>query len=262
MNFKKRKKNSEGTDENFDKDNYDNTARIEMSLPLNKLKQQSGISQMNNLFKPPFELYYELIRRNIENRMVVLELGSGTGRHTGQLIATGASIMALDISEESLKVAKLKYPKIKEIIPANMNCIPLPDNSVDAVVSCGSLSYSDPEKTNQEIIRVMRNGGILIALDSLNHNPVYRLNKFARYLVNRRSKSSIERIPSLARIRSLENHFSSSQAYFFGSYLWLLLPIQKVFGKTLAFKLNNFLERVLPSSKYAFKFVLICKGRK
>jgi hypothetical protein len=58
MNFKKRKKHSEGIDENFDKDNYDKVARIEMSLPLNKLKQQSGISQMNNLFKPPFLLVF------------------------------------------------------------------------------------------------------------------------------------------------------------------------------------------------------------
>ena len=111
--------------ENFDKLNYDNVARIEMALPLNKLKQKSGISSIDEIFKPPFELFYKLIQQNIKKGMVVLELGAGTGQHTGELVLTGASVFILDISEESLKVAKMKFPEIKRSIVANMNSIPL-----------------------------------------------------------------------------------------------------------------------------------------
>jgi ubiquinone/menaquinone biosynthesis C-methylase UbiE len=248
--------------ENFDKLNYDNVAKIEMALPLNKLKQKSGISSVDEILKPPFELFYKLIQQNIKKDMVVLELGAGTGRHTGELVLTGASVFILDISEESLKVAKMKFPEIGRTILANMNSIPLANNSVDAIVSCGSLSYADPVKTNSEINRVLKPGGILIVLDSLNHNPFYRFNRFIRFLTRMRSKDSINRIPNLPRINQLREYFLFSQLDYFGSYLWLTLQIKKITGNSFGVKINNWLEKKFPSGKNAFKFVLICKNHK
>lgn len=248
--------------ENFDKLNYDNVARIEMALPLNKLKQKSGISSMDEIFKPPFELFYKLIQQNIKKDMVVLELGAGTGQHTGELVLTGASVFILDISEESLKVAKMKFPEIGRTILANMNSIPLAENSVDAIVSCGSLSYADPLKTNSEIDRVLKPGGILIVLDSLNHNPFYRFNRFIRFLFRMQSKDSIKRIPNLTRINHLRGYFLFSSLSYFGSYLWLTFLIKKIIGDSFGVKINNLLEKKFPSDKNAFKFVLICKNHK
>jgi hypothetical protein len=57
--------------ENFDKLNYDNVAKIEMALPLNKLKQKSGISSVDEILKPPFELFYKLIRQNIKIFIII-----------------------------------------------------------------------------------------------------------------------------------------------------------------------------------------------
>jgi SAM-dependent methyltransferase len=248
--------------ENFDKFKYDNVAKKEMMLPLNRLKQKSGISCIDEIHKPPFELYYKLIQQNIRKDMVVLELGGGTGCHTGELVLTGASVFILDISEESLKVAKIKFPEIRRTILASMSSIPLAENSVDAIVSCGSLSYGDPVTTSSEIDRVLKPGGILIVLDSLNHNPFYRFNRYIGFLTRIHSKSSINRTPNLPRINQLRGYFLFSQLSYFGSYLWLIIPIKKIIGDSFGVKINNWLEKKFPSNKNSFKFILICKNHK
>jgi ubiquinone/menaquinone biosynthesis C-methylase UbiE len=46
------------------------------------------------------------------------------------------------------------------------------------IVSAGSLSYGDNDKVLDEIYRVLKNKGAFIAIDSLNNNPIYRLNRF------------------------------------------------------------------------------------
>ena len=99
--------------ENFDKLKYDNEERKEIALSFEKIKERNGISSIDEILKPTFELFYKLIQQNIKKDTVVLELGAGVGRHTSELVLTGASVFLLDISEESLKVAKIisKSPK-------------------------------------------------------------------------------------------------------------------------------------------------------
>ena len=98
---------------------------------------------------------------------VVLELGCGTGRvtrHLRSIIPATGRIIASDISEDMLVVAKEKLKKLDidwQIIDARE--LPFNDNSIDLVVCCfGYMFVPDKLKAFAEAFRVLRPGGMLI----------------------------------------------------------------------------------------------------
>lgn len=218
-----------------------------------------GIANIPTLHQLPFQIYYDAIKNNIEPTDDVLEFGIGTGIHTNVIFEKTKKVSALDISIESLKLCKIRFPDIN-LVHANMEQIPLSDNSFNAIVSCGSLSYGDPAKVNAEIIRILKPGGKLIILDTLNHNLVYRVSRWVRFKAGQRTRSTLERMPTLNRIQQFNSIFLETETRFCGSYLWFTLILEKVFGSNLAFKLNSSLERRHPSKKNAHKFVFIGLG--
>lgn len=220
---------------------------------------KSGIANIPTLHQLPFQIYYDAIKNNIELTDDVLELGIGTGIHTKVIFEKTKKVSALDISLESLKLCKIRFPDIN-LVHANMEQIPLSDNSFNAIVSCGSLSYGDPVKVNAEIIRILKPGGKLIILDTLNHNLVYKVSRWVRFKAGQRTRSTLERMPTLNRIQQFNSIFLETETRFCGSYLWFTLILEKLFGSNLALKLNSWLERRHPSKKNAHKFVFIGLG--
>jgi SAM-dependent methyltransferase len=219
----------------------------------------SGIENISMLHQTPFQIYYDAIRNNIEPADEVLEFGSGTGVHTKVIFEKTTKVSALDISLESLKLCKIRFPDIN-LVHTNMEQIPLRDNSFNAIVSCGSLSYGDPVKVNAEINRILKPGGKLIILDTLNHNLVYKINRWVRFKAGHRTRSTLKRMPTLNRIQPLHSIFLDTEIRFYGSYLWFSLILEKLLGSDLAFKLNSSLEKCYPSKKNAYKFIFIGLG--
>ena len=99
----------------------------------------------------------ELATANLPTRNV-LDLGCGTGLYLDYCQPSG--YVGLDISQGMLAVARAKFADAT-FIQSDMSAIPLPDNSVDAVVSLfGSFSYClTPHRCVNEIYRVLRPEG-------------------------------------------------------------------------------------------------------
>ncbi len=232
--------------------------KIELGANLNS---KSSLQDISELIRPPFELYYKELQNLITSEMTVLELGAGTGTHTAVAIETNAKVIALDISEISMKVCKSKFPSVHTIV-ANMESIPLDDNSIDLIYSCGSLSYGDSLKVQSEIYRLLKPGGSLIILDTLNHNLLYRMNRWIHMKRGIRTRSTLNRMPTQQTIQDISKSFTSVQVTFFGSYLWFCFIISKILGYSMACKLNRFFELRFASKKNAFKFVLKAQGLK
>ena len=248
------------SNKDFDKINYDKVAEFQANLSDEELRANVATDGMQKFQKIVFEYYYECIQKNIDSKMEVLELGAGMSRHTGAILDTGSNLTVNDISASSLKILKRIYPSVNHMITSSMENIPSKSDSYDAIISCGSLSYADPDTMDREIFRLLRKGGSLIILDTLNHNPIYKLNRFLSYLMKKRSKLSIKRIPDIDRIERLCLYFDQSQIKFFGTYNGIIQVLSSIFGENLAYKINLLLERYFPSSKNAFKFVLVCNG--
>ena len=227
-----------------DRDRYE---KVYSKLHESNSRLETGISAVPEIFRSPFVKYYDLLKSNIHSNTKVLELGSGTGIHTKVLCELANDVTALDISKSSLDLCKKNTSNKVKVILGSMESIPCPDNSFDVVVSCGSFSYAKLEKLKSEIERVLVPGGTLIYLDSLNYNPIYVLNRFVHFLFRNRTLLTVLRIPTMGKLRAISENFSSSEIFFFDSFLWLRNLLVKI-----GIRIPKFLMKLETSRKLQF----------
>ncbi len=234
---------------------------LNKSIPI-EIQNYYGSMKIPPVLRAPYIYYESAIKSLINAQQKILEIGSGTGLHTYALIQTGARIVASDISIHSLEILEKRIVGTNLITKiADMEKLPFSPNSFDVVVSAGSLSYGDPVLVDSEIQRVLRPGGIFICVDSLNHNPIYKLNRWINYICGERTKSTLINMPTMDRINSISKYFRNVDILYFGSLSWLMMIIAKIIGQDKAAKFSDFCDRIIKVKRSAFKFVLIAKKR-
>ena len=245
-------------DTEADKKRYDSVYDNLRNLDKNQLSNLLGLQTVELFQRPLFTKYYSEIQKILsDTELVVIELGAGFGRHTSVIADSGVKLIVNDISESALEINNRIHPNIYKSIASNMDAIPLPNQSIDVVICCGSLSYADPKKVNREIFRLLKPGGHLIILDTLNHNPVYKINRYIKVLTGARSLSSVLRIPKIRRIKELSMYFEENEISYFGKWLWLTTPM---FKRILDLNLFNKKIDTYGPNFLAFKFVMVSKS--
>lgn len=222
-----------------------------------------GSDAMPQYLRTPYIFYEKCVRKLIGFQDQVLELGAGTGLHTWALVQTGAVVTVTDISPNALELLKQRIENAGGHVVtqvADMESLPFADASFDVVACAGSLSYGEPERVNTEIRRVLRPGGTLICVDSLNHNPVYRINRLLHYLRGNRSKSTLKRMPNLARINALGEGFSNVNVQYFGALSFAMPVFARLLGENTAQAASDRIDQLLGVRRSAFKFVLVAQG--
>lgn len=126
-----------------------------------------------------FEPYAIEIAKRIksDNIAIVLEIAAGTGRvtrHIRERIPSHAKLIASDISEDMLAVAKSKLSDA-DIQWQNIDAqqLPFSNNSIDVVICCfGYMFVPDKAKAFAEVHRVLKTGGqfLLTTWDKLENN--------------------------------------------------------------------------------------------
>jgi ubiquinone/menaquinone biosynthesis C-methylase UbiE len=241
-------------------DKYAAIARVELLKFHNSGSFEMGLTSVPTKHQGPFKEYYKFLAELIYPGMQVLEIGSGTGLHTAVAVELGADITALDVSKDSLDVLDLRFHGAVKTLCADMVSIPVADNTFDLVISCGSLSYGKPNEVFNEVMRLLKPGGSIVFLDTLNHNWIYCLNRFRHYLQGKRTFSTLKWMPRLKIIRKYEARFASSAVRYYGKVLWLHGPLGIAFSPIFV---NKILEQIDDSrflSRSAFKFLLVCKN--
>jgi ubiquinone/menaquinone biosynthesis C-methylase UbiE len=225
----------------------------------------SGAASLHPVYQAPYLYYERAIRENIGAGDRVLELGAGTGLHSRVLLETGARVTATDIAPSALTVLRRTvgdgWSDCLTTAVADMESLPFPGGAFDAVTCAGSLSYGDPETVDAEVRRVLRAGGRFICVDSLNHNPIYRFNRYLRYLRGERTLSTLRRMPTLERIRSIASHFSAADVRYVGGISWVARGLAPIVGVKRATALSDACDALLRTKRSAFKFVMVARGR-
>jgi len=114
-----------------------------------------------------FDIDEPVMHRLIEALPVgdALDAACGTGRHAEYLAGLGFSVIGVDSSPEMLERARARVP-LGEFRPGDLRELPLPDHSVDLVVSGLALSHSPTlEPVLAEFARVLRPGGRAVISD-------------------------------------------------------------------------------------------------
>ena len=111
-----------------------------------------------------YEEMYALIRPIVRHK-TVLELATGTGLIAKNIVSAAAHIEATDASAEMIAEAKRDNRSAKLYFSVqDMFCLPYAEESFDVVIVSNALHIvPQPEKALQEIKRVLKDDGVLIA---------------------------------------------------------------------------------------------------
>ncbi|MDA9651230.1 class I SAM-dependent methyltransferase [Pelagibacteraceae bacterium] len=251
------------TDKELEKKRYD--FKVKKLLQNNqKLEKQKlyGATSIKLFLRKPYLVYEDLILKNIKKKSKVIEIGSGIGGHSEILLQTNADITLSDISVDSLNVLQNVFHKNYKnfnILSADMENIPVKDNTFDFVVSAGSMSYGNKEILQKEIYRILKPEGYLIVVDSLNDNLIYRINRYFNYLGGKRSKSTLLNMMNLNDIMKYESQFKIKKLYFYGSIIWLEPLLRVILSKIMINRVISYFDKFINVKKSAFKFVVMMK---
>jgi len=239
---------------------YSAVAKRELQVMQGSQSGFFGIDRVPAEHQKPFKDYYEALGNLIHPGTQVLELGAGTGLHSAVVVELGGNLTALDISRESLDVLSLKLNGKVKTLCADMVSIPLPDNSFEVIISCGSLSYGEPSEVYAEVRRLLKPGGSIVFLDTLNHNWVYSLNRFRHFIQGNRTFSSLRWMPRLKTIKRYQATFGDSSVRYYGKVLWLYGAARILLPSILVKRILTSVDDSKFFARSAFKFLLVCKN--
>ena len=201
-----------------------------------KLNQQSNYWETNFSEKPkmfgltPSVAALSALKRfEEENIKEIVELGAGLGRDTVFFAENKIKVEALDYSPAAIKIIekKVKKKKFSKLVFTKYfdvrGKLPYKDNSIQGIFShmlyCMALTNSDIKKLNNEILRVLKPGGINIYTvrhindgdymkgihrgEDMYENDGFIINFFSEQKVN----SLLEGFKNLSTIKFEEGNF-------------------------------------------------------
>ena len=123
--------------------------------------------------------YIDEFLSHIRPGMRVLDLGCGAGWLTLAMAQRGADATGLDISAESLEVAREYYERIRHEVTgsvryevADLNYLSLEADSYDVITVCGALHHlTNVGYTIEQLHTALRPGGLFWTSDVLGEEP-------------------------------------------------------------------------------------------
>jgi predicted TPR repeat methyltransferase len=105
----------------------------------------------------------EMLARHIPLESTVLDAGCGTGLTGEELHRVGfAAVHGADISLPSLEIAKRKGVYRSVVRADLLKPLPFSNDTFDAAICVGVLSYISGDTLFQELCRVIRKGGVIV----------------------------------------------------------------------------------------------------
>ncbi|MBL7545203.1 MAG: methyltransferase domain-containing protein [Bdellovibrionaceae bacterium] len=113
---------------------------------------------------------------NCNESMSVLEIGAGSGIFTSELTKYFKNLTAIDLSQELLDLAKVKYLNVN-FRTMDAHQLAFPDNSFDAVLGVSILHHLDWDMALQSIFEKLKPGGWIRFSEPNLMNPQIFLQK-------------------------------------------------------------------------------------
>jgi ubiquinone/menaquinone biosynthesis C-methylase UbiE len=176
-------------------------------------------------------LHFEkLVRDNVSVNPtgVMLDFGCGTGSRTVHLIPAGWSLIGIDISKESINIAQSQGAAITqatEYLVMDGEAMSFSNNKFDLIVDYGSFSSLKMDLAIPEMVRVLKPGGSLIAIETLGHNLLFNCKRKWNVLRGNRTTWAADHIMKKAEWRKLSAHFETVHIDYFGLTGLILVPL-------------------------------------
>ncbi len=111
---------------------------------------------------------------SVRNGATVLDLGAGTGKLTAAIVRCGVPatrVLAVEPDDGMRAELSRRLPEIA-VLRGSAERIPAEDGAVDAVLVGQAFHWFDPDRALPEIARVLRPGGVLVAIGNTEDGSV------------------------------------------------------------------------------------------
>lgn len=205
--------------------------------------------------------FRELVFKYSKNKDV-LDYGCGVGENTIFLLKSSKSVIAIDISESSVKQASINVgiinDKLLKICVMDAEKLELPSDSFDLICSDSILHHLNLSKALSELSRVIKQDGRIILKEPLGHNPLINLFR----LRTPKYRTENEHPLTVRDLRSMSNYFRNVDIYYFYLFSLAVIPFTKtrMFSTLLILfeKIDSFVFCAFPfMKKYAWISVII-----
>lgn len=242
---------------NIEKKRFDKEAKN-----LNKLNKSNliGINSIEPVYRDCYEHYHKTLKKFINANDNVLEIACGYGRHSKIPISACKFYTGLDISAESISLAKKTFNFYKNVKFINSDFLNYGFNEkFDVIICAGSLSYFKLDDFLNKIKSISNNKTRLIFVDSLNNNLFYKAKRYFDYFLGRRTYSTIINMPTYNIINKLKKNYKSVEYRCFGVLMFLNFLTIFIGEKSFIKFLKLFDSKFKIFEKYSFKIVLNVK---
>ena len=154
-------------------DNFDPFATDYREIHNQSIKVTGAESQYFSEFKVKWIRQYYGTQQ--PQRILDLGAGDGTCLTFFSQYFPESELKGIDVSEESIRVAAEKKIPRTEVVAYDGQHIPYPDNYFDILliaVVMHHIRFSEHEKLMQEVLRVLRPGGMIFIAEHNPHNPI------------------------------------------------------------------------------------------
>lgn len=221
-------------------------------------------------FNPFFLSSYKFLKNNLQDKYKnkeILDYGCGNGIHSVWLVQSGAKLTGIDLSSNSLEVARKRIEKAgilggqANFLAMDCEKLEFPGNSFDVVFDGGTFSSLDLKKAMSEILKVLRPEGCLIGIETLGHNSLTNFKRTLNKVFGKRTPWAVGHIIRMEDIQNISKKFNKTEIYFFHLTSWVAFPFLGLPGGKILLefleKMDNMLLRLNFFKKYAFKVVFI-----
>jgi len=194
----------------------------------------------------------------------VLDYGCGTGIHSLLPAACGAEVIGVDLSVESLKIARERIARAGldgkvNFVAMDCEALDLPSESVDVVLDGGTFSSLDLDRALPEIVRVLKPDGCLLGIETLGHNPFANLKREINVYRGVRTAWAGRHILRVKDLEKIRRRFAAAEIHHFHLLSLSVLPFVGLAGMRRVLHAVDRLDSrllALPFLKrYAFKAV-------
>ncbi len=184
----------------------------------------------------------------------ILDYGCGPGIRTLKFINDQWQLTGIDVSDKSLKIARSMAERnnIKATY-LNMDCeqTSFSDNTFDLILDYGTFSSLDMQKALPEIIRILKNDGTLIAIETLGHNPLFNLNRYFNVIFQKRTRWAAEHIMKIQDWEQIRKYFNEFDLHYFGLLTPFCAIMLKIAPEKIVKKIISLFERI---DEYLLKY--------
>jgi ubiquinone/menaquinone biosynthesis C-methylase UbiE len=193
---------------------------------------------------------YEAAKSLVKGK-VVLDIACGSGYGSHLLSNDAKKVYGVDVSSDAVEYAKKKFSNSNiEFMVGDAEKIPLPDNSVDIVITFETIEHiKDYRKFMSEIKRVLKEDGLAV-ISTPNDTEFSEGNHFHLHEFEHSELTTL-----------ISKYFKYQKEYFQGTWIYNALLTETSFKDTWEDSMET-IQSAPKSTDKALYFYVLCSNRK